>query len=130
MVKEHPRKGEWPASRIMPEAVAWVQAWLREGPADLRTDSLRQNRPVLRTRASIAAPLSLLQTMLGIQPNAIERSLVLDHPQLPDWLGRVRLRNLRVGSARVDILVEQRGGVTSAEVTRTEGELAVTVLTS
>jgi glycogen debranching enzyme len=70
-----------------------------------------------------AAPLSLLATMLGMQPRATESMLVLDQPDLPAWLGRVTVRNLHVGSQTVDLLFHRWRGTTSAEVLRRSGDL-------
>lgn len=78
---------------------------------------------------SAAAPLSLLQTMLGMRANAFEHVLELDHPRLPDWLGSVTVRNLRVGSATVDFVVQRHLGATTGEVIRTDGDVEVVVRT-
>jgi glycogen debranching enzyme len=70
-----------------------------------------------------AAPLLVLQALLGISANAPARALRIERPALPDWLGSVRLEGLRVGAASVTLdfrrddratgfmLVEQRGEV-------------------
>ena len=59
-------------------------------------------------------------------PNGAE--LELSHPHhLPEWLGRVTLRDLRVGEASVDLLFHRWRGTTSAEVLRKVGDVAVTV---
>lgn len=47
-----------------------------------------------------AAPLLLLQAMLGISADAPARALRIERPKLPDWLGQVRLDGLRIGDAR------------------------------
>ncbi|MBF6230018.1 amylo-alpha-1,6-glucosidase [Nocardia farcinica] len=59
-----------------------------------------------------AAPLLLLRSWLGLQPDVPRRTLVL-HPSLPhDW-GTVRIGDLRLGSATVHITAHTN----SAEVT-------------
>ena len=73
------------------------------------------------------APFLFLQTMLGLQPHAERGELELLHPRLPSWLRSVRVRNLRVGSAVVDLLFHSWRGTTSAEVLRKEGDIAVTI---
>ena len=70
-----------------------------------------------------AAPLSLLQTMLGMRARANEGVLELDRPHLPTWLGKVTVHNLRVGNSTVDLLFHRWRGTTSAEVLRRSGPL-------
>src|SRR5690606_2174495 len=61
---------------------------------------------------SAAAPLVLLRSWLGLEPDVPQRTLVL-HPRLPlDW-GTVRIGDLRLGSTTVHITAHAN----SAEVT-------------
>ncbi|HEY7524625.1 MAG TPA: glycogen debranching N-terminal domain-containing protein [Candidatus Limnocylindrales bacterium] len=73
------------------------------------------------------ATFLFLQTMLGIRADADRRELELVRPNLPDWLGKVTLSNLRVGEASVDLLFHRWRGTTSAEVLRKVGDVAVTI---
>ena len=73
------------------------------------------------------APFLFLQTMLGLQPHAERQELELFRPNLPDWLGKVTLTNLRVGEAAVDLLFHRWRGTTSAEVLRKVGDISVTI---
>lgn len=73
------------------------------------------------------ATFLFLQTMLGIRAHADRRELELVRPNLPDWLGKVTLSNLRVGEASVDLLFHRWRGTTSAEVLRKVGDVAVTI---
>jgi glycogen debranching enzyme len=73
------------------------------------------------------APFLFLQTMLGLQPHAERAELELFRPNLPDWLGKVTLTNLRVGDAAVDLLFHRWRGTTSAEVLRKVGDISVTI---
>jgi glycogen debranching enzyme len=68
-----------------------------------------------------------IETMLGLRPNAAGRELELAHPELPDWLEKVTVSNLRVGEASVDLLVHRWRGGTSAEVVRKTRGLDVTI---
>ena len=68
-----------------------------------------------------------LQTMLGLSAHADRRELELLRPQLPTWLGRVTITNLRVGDAAVDLLFHRWRGTTSAEVLRKVGDISVTI---
>jgi hypothetical protein len=60
---------------------------------------------------------SLLQAMLGFQPNAPAGRLGLD-PALPDWLPDVTLRDLRVGTQSFDIRFAREGAETTITVLR------------
>jgi glycogen debranching enzyme len=68
-----------------------------------------------------------LETMLGLRPHAGRRELELHRPNLPEWLGKVTVSNLRVGEATVDLLFHRWRGTTSAEVLRKTGDLDVTI---
>jgi glycogen debranching enzyme len=77
---------------------------------------------------SAATPLSLLQTMLGMQADAAHDRLELDRPHLPAWLGKVTVHELRVGDRVVDLLFHRwRGNTTSAEVLRRDGPLELVI---
>lgn len=73
------------------------------------------------------ASFLFLETMLGLRAHAAAGELELRHPNLPDWIGRVTLKNLRVGDASVDLLFHRWRGTTSAEVLRKVGDLSVTI---
>jgi cellobiose phosphorylase len=51
----------------------------------------------------------MLQTMLGLQTDAHEGRVRIS-PRLPEWMGSVRVSNLRVGNKRMDLRVERRDG--------------------
>lgn len=68
-----------------------------------------------------------LETMLGLRPNAVGGELELAHPELPEWLAKVTVSNLRVGDGDVDLLFHRWRGGTSAEVIRKSQDLAVTI---
>jgi glycogen debranching enzyme len=73
------------------------------------------------------ASFLFLETMLGLRPHASAGELELHHPNLPDWIGKITLTNLRVGDASVDLLFHRWRGTTSAEVLRKVGDLSVTI---
>ncbi len=85
--------------------------------------------PVACSPQAWAAGASFLfvESMLGLRAKAGQRELELRHPNLPDWLGKVTLTNLRVGDASVDLLFHRWRGTTSAEVLRKVGDLSVTI---
>ena len=68
-----------------------------------------------------------LETMLGLRPHADRHELELAHPELPDWLSKVTVSNLRVGGGTVDLLFHRWRGGTSAEVLRKSADLDVTI---
>jgi glycogen debranching enzyme len=76
---------------------------------------------------SAAATFMFLRTMLGLRAHADQRELELLRPNLPDWLGKVTVTNLRVGEASVDLLFHRWRGTTSAEVLRKVGDVSVTI---
>jgi glycogen debranching enzyme len=73
------------------------------------------------------AVFQLIHAMLGLDPDAAAHELRLVSPSLPDWLPDVRLENLRVGDAVVDLLVRRSDGSTGVEVLRRSGQLDVVV---
>ncbi|MBI2955651.1 MAG: amylo-alpha-1,6-glucosidase [Chloroflexi bacterium] len=91
---------------------------------DLRYQSMPAEYPVSCSPQAWAtgAPVFFLHTILGIRADAAERKIYL-RPTLPGWLNEVVVRNLRVGKAKIDILVN-RAGITTA---RQSGDLDVIV---
>jgi glycogen debranching enzyme len=67
------------------------------------------------------------ETMLGLRPHASTHELELARPELPEWLAKVTVSNLRVGSDTVDLLIHRWRGGTSAEVLGKTPELDVTI---
>jgi len=76
---------------------------------------------------SAGATFMFLRTMLGLRAHADQGELELLRPNLPDWLGKVTVTNLRVGDASVDLLFHRWRGTTSAEVLRKVGDVSVTI---
>jgi glycogen debranching enzyme len=70
----------------------------------------------------------LLEACLGLSISTPERTVVFSKPILPPFLPRVSIRDLRVGDARVDLLLtrhdEGDGGV---NVLRRDGALEVLI---
>ncbi len=73
------------------------------------------------------AILSLLQSCLGLQIDAAARIVQLVHPRLPAFLKEVRLRNIRLGEARVDLLLRRHGQDVAVNLLEREGDLGVEV---
>jgi glycogen debranching enzyme len=70
--------------------------------------------------------LLLLQMFLGIRPDAGNGRVTLD-PALPDWLGEVRVSNLRIGDATLDLRFMLHGEYSTAQVLSKTGELDVMI---
>jgi glycogen debranching enzyme len=70
----------------------------------------------------------LTETLLGLRPQAFERKLRIVRPVLPDFVDRIKVRRLKVGSAVVDLSFERSSEKTVAvEVLNIEGQLEVSV---
>jgi len=69
----------------------------------------------------------MVSATLGMRPDARANRLELVRPSLPDWLADLRLRNLRVGSALVDLAFDRETESISVEVLRRTGDLDVVV---
>ena len=70
-----------------------------------------------------ASVFLLLQAILGMSVSATTSRLSFVQPVLPDFLDTVQIKNLRVGSASVDVLVSRRAQHATVEVERREGRL-------
>jgi len=77
--------------------------------------------------ASAGAIFLLLQSVLGITIDALDRQVVLAHPVMPEGFEEIRVRNLCVGEASVDFTVRRHGGSVSASVERREGKLDLVI---
>ncbi len=65
----------------------------------------------------------LLTVILGLEPNAFDRELRIVRPRLPENIDRVKIDQLCVGAARIDLLFERHNGVVVADVQKIEGDL-------
>ncbi|MEO6457575.1 MAG: amylo-alpha-1,6-glucosidase, partial [Chloroflexia bacterium] len=69
-----------------------------------------------------AAPILMLQTMLGLEAYSFQDRLVLN-PRLPDWLTSVQIDNLRVGEKRVGLRIDKHGD--HCEASLTHGDMSI-----
>jgi len=72
-----------------------------------------------------ASVFLLIQAMLGIEIDARRKRVTFRQPRLPDSLDWVRIRNLVVGGAEIDVLCERRGEDAGVSVLRRRGEVAL-----
>ena len=76
--------------------------------------------------AAGALPL-LLQTALGLEPDALNQTLHIHRPHLPDWLESVSVHGLVVGKATVDLQYRKERGTTLVAVVGRNGPINVLV---
>jgi glycogen debranching enzyme len=76
--------------------------------------------------AAGAFPL-ITQAILGLKPDAGNKTLRIVNPRLPYWLNSVQVRGLRVGAGRVSLQYRRDGGSTHVEVQKATGGIDVVV---
>lgn len=77
---------------------------------------------------SSAAAFLLLQSCLGLQIDALENKIYFINPVLPDYLQEVRIRNLKVGSSRLDLLLEYHPRDVGVKVLARTGSVKVVTM--
>jgi glycogen debranching enzyme len=77
---------------------------------------------------SAASVFLLLQACLGLSINAAGRQIRLMQPGLPDFLDELRISNLVVGDATVDLRVQRAAIDLSVTIARREGDVEVVVV--
>lgn len=75
---------------------------------------------------SAGATLLLLQTFLGIYPDAGQERVTLA-PALPSWLDDVRVSNLQIGDATLDLLFVSHDSQSTVQVLAKNGRLDVMI---
>ena len=69
----------------------------------------------------------IAQAILGLKPEAPDHRLRIVQPRLPQWLGSVQVRNLRIGRGTVSLSFRRQGESTHVEVQETTGGLDVMI---
>ncbi|HVO23920.1 MAG TPA: amylo-alpha-1,6-glucosidase [Candidatus Margulisiibacteriota bacterium] len=77
---------------------------------------------------SAASVFLLLQACLGLEINAPEVRVSFTRPQLPSSLGELRIHNLEVAGASVDLLLVRHEHDVGVNVLRRDGDLQVLVV--
>jgi glycogen debranching enzyme len=72
-----------------------------------------------------AAVFMCLQACLGLEVKAIQRQLCFNYPLLPEALPDVRIHNLRVGEASVDLQLVRHKNNVGINVLRREGQVEI-----
>jgi glycogen debranching enzyme len=75
-----------------------------------------------------AAPLALLQACLNFSFDLDARLVRLRHPRLPAFLDWIRVRNLAVGDAQVDLLLRRHDTGVAVNVLERRGAVEVAVM--
>jgi glycogen debranching enzyme len=73
------------------------------------------------------AGFQLLQACLGLQIDGTRRLVSFERPVLPPFLERVEIRNLSIGAARLDLVLDRHENEVALRVVRRSGEVEVVV---
>jgi glycogen debranching enzyme len=77
-----------------------------------------------------ATPFTLLEASLGLTFDPYKNEIRLNNPRLPAFLDEVTLRNLQLGSSRVDLRVRRNNDTVSLDTPRISGGIRVSVIYS
>ena len=77
-----------------------------------------------------ATPFTLLEASLGLEFDPFKGEIRLRNPRLPKFLDEVMLRDLRLGSASVDLRVRRHGDTVSLDTPRINGQIRVSIVFS
>jgi hypothetical protein len=69
----------------------------------------------------------MLQSVLGISIDALDRQIVLAHPVVPEGFAEIAVKNLEVGDTSVDFTVRRHGASVSVSVERREGKIDLVI---
>jgi glycogen debranching enzyme len=75
-----------------------------------------------------AAPFLLIQSCLRLAVDARRRCVTMEHPQLPEFLPWLRIRNLPVGRDRVTLRLERNAREVSVHVEHRTGLIEVRLI--
>ncbi|MFQ5724284.1 MAG: hypothetical protein ACE5G6_07295, partial [Terriglobia bacterium] len=75
-----------------------------------------------------AAVFLLLQACLGLSVRGTPPQLCFHSPLLPEFLQEIRIKNLRVNHARVDLLLQRHPQDVGINVTHKEGNVEIVVI--
>ena len=97
---------------------------------DRRVDKAPTSYPVACSPQawSAGAAFLLLQSSIGLSIDAIRNQIVLTRPVLPQFLEHVKIRNLEVGHALVDLLLFRSGNAVAVTIEHRSGNVDVIVM--
>jgi len=67
----------------------------------------------------------LLQSILGLTLDAVNKKIIFDHPHLPPFLETIDIKNLSVGNAKVDIQLVRHNNDVGINILRRTGRVEV-----
>jgi glycogen debranching enzyme len=70
----------------------------------------------------------LFQACLGLEVSALQRQITLSRPLLPAFVGELRIHNLEVAGAAVDLLLVRHDEDVGVNVLRRQGDVRITVV--
>jgi glycogen debranching enzyme len=76
---------------------------------------------------SAGSVFALLAAVLGISFVPQQQQIRFFRPSLPTWLSEVRLTNLRLGEASIDLVLRRDGSAVATDVTRRDGPIEIVV---
>jgi glycogen debranching enzyme len=74
------------------------------------------------------AVFMLVQSCLGVTVEGTRNRIVIKHPRLPDGLDRLSIRNLQIGQASADLVLQRYAGTVGLSVERPNGNVEVLLL--
>ena len=74
-----------------------------------------------------AAPFSLLQSCLGLEFDPFAQEIRLRAPCLPEFIDKITIRNLRVGLATVDLIVQKEANEVAVQALNHFGKIRVVI---
>jgi glycogen debranching enzyme len=77
---------------------------------------------------SAASVFLLFQACLGLEISGVERQIYFTRPQLPNTLGKLRIHNLEVAGATIDLVIERQDHDVGVSVVRRDGDIKVMVI--
>jgi glycogen debranching enzyme len=77
---------------------------------------------------SAASVFLLFQACLGLEVSALQRQITFSSPQLPSFVGELRIHNLEVAGAAVDLQLVRHDEDVGVNVLRREGDVRISVM--
>ncbi len=71
--------------------------------------------------------LQILKACLGLEPDALNKRLRIVEPALPEWLGKVTVKGLKIGGAELDLGFSTTYGSTYCQILRKVGDVKVII---
>ncbi|HET7086556.1 MAG TPA: amylo-alpha-1,6-glucosidase [Rhizomicrobium sp.] len=73
------------------------------------------------------APFALLQACLGLELDVARREIRFHNPQLPKFLEEIRINDLEVGGASVNLRLRRRGAHTEVAIVSQHGDIGIKI---